>query len=165
MTEGSFEQFYAASYTRLLRQLALVTGDRGDAEELLQEAYGRAALRWRRLADYEAPEAWVRRVALRLAADRARRARRRAAALLRLRPPQQPPVELSVESLDLASSLRKLSVGQRQAIVLHHLIGLTVEEVAGQLEIPVGTVKTRLARGRAALARYLEAGEEVRNDR
>jgi RNA polymerase sigma-70 factor, ECF subfamily len=109
-----------------------------------------------RLADYEAPEAWVRRVALRLAADRAWRARRRAAALLRLRPPQQPPVELSVDSLDLAACMGKLSVGQRQAIVLHHLVGLTVEEVASQLEIPVGTVKTRLARGRAALARYLE---------
>lgn len=164
MTTDSFEQFYAASYLRLLRQLALVTGDRGDAEELLQEAYGRAALRWRRLANYEAPEAWVRRVALRLAIDRARRARRRAAALGRLRPPPQAPVELSVDSLDLLRSMRRLSVGQRQAIVLHHLVGLTVEEVAGQLGIPVGTVKTRLARGRAALARYLRADEEVIDD-
>jgi RNA polymerase sigma-70 factor (ECF subfamily) len=167
MDEGGFERFYAATYARLLRQLALVTGDRGDAEEVLQEAYGRAALRWSRLADYEAPEAWVRRVALRLAADRARRARRRAAALLRLRPPAQPAVELSVDSLDLATCLRRLSVGQRQAIVLHHLVGLTVEEVASELGIPTGTVKTRLARGRAALAGYLEVkdGEVVSNDR
>src|SRR5919107_4711600 len=39
----SFEEFYDASYGRLLRQLVLVTGDRGDAEDLLQDAYGRAA--------------------------------------------------------------------------------------------------------------------------
>ena len=166
MADDSFERFYTATYARLLRQLALVTGDRGDAEELLQEAFGRAALRWRRLSDYEAPEAWVRRVAMRLAADRARRARRRAAALLRLRPPLQPAADLSVESLDLASSMRRLSVGQRQAIVLHHLVGLSVGEVAGQLGIPVGTVKTRLARGRAALARHLEVKDDqvVGND-
>jgi len=71
-----------------------------------------------------------------------------------------------VESLDLASSMRRLSVGQRQAIVLHHLVGLSVGEVAGQLGIPVGTVKTRLARGRAALARHLEVKDDqvVGND-
>ena len=55
MAEDSFERFYTATYHRLLRQLAVVTGDRGDAEDVLQEAYGRAALRWERLADYEAP--------------------------------------------------------------------------------------------------------------
>jgi len=81
MTDGSFEEFYDATYGRLLRQIVLVTGDPGDAEDLLQDAYGRAAVRWKRLRDYQAPEAWVRRVALRLATDRARRIRRRAAAL------------------------------------------------------------------------------------
>ena len=45
MADGSFEEFYDASYGRLLRQLVLVTGDRGDAEDLLQDAYGRAG-RW-----------------------------------------------------------------------------------------------------------------------
>jgi RNA polymerase sigma-70 factor, ECF subfamily len=161
MAEDSFDQFYTATYDRLLRQLALVTGDRGDAEDVLQEAYGRASMRWGRLADYEAPEAWVRRVALHLAADRARRARRRAAALLRLRPAPPPAVELSADTLDLADALRRLPVGQRQAIVLHHLVGLTVNEVASQLRVPSGTVKTRLARGRAALVRHLEIKDEV----
>ena len=51
MAEDSFERFYTATYDRLLRQLSLVTGDRGDAEDLLQEAYGRASLRWGRLAE------------------------------------------------------------------------------------------------------------------
>ena len=149
MADGSFEEFYDATYGRLLRQLVLVTGDRGDAEDLLQDAYGRAAVRWRRLRDYQAPEAWVRRVALRLATDRARRARR-----------------LAADSLDLYTALRGLPTGQRQAVVLHHLVGLPVEEVASQLHLPVGTVKSRLSRGRAALAHRLSPGPEVvRHDR
>ena len=106
MADGSFEEFYQATYHRLLRQLVLVTGDRGDAEDLLQDAYGRAVVRWRRLRDYQAPEAWVRRVALRLATDRARRARRRAAALLRLRPSRSPSIDLSADALDLHTALR-----------------------------------------------------------
>lgn len=166
MTDGSFEEFHEATYDRLLRQLVLVTGDRGDAEDLLQDAYGRAAVRWTRLRDYQAPEAWVRRVALRLATDRGRRARRRAAALLRLRPLRSPSIELSADSLDLYQALRGLPAGQRQAVVLHHLVGLPVEEVAGQLNLPVGTVKSRLSRGRAALAHRLTPGPEVvRHDR
>ena len=167
MADGSFEEFYNATYHRLLKQVVLVTGDRGDAEDLLQDAYGRAAVRWRRLRDYQAPEAWVRRVTLRLAIDRARRTRRRAAALLRLRSPRSPSVELSVDLLDLYNALRGLPPRQRQVVVLHHLVGLPVEEVASQLNVPVGTVKSRLTRGRAALARCLAAPgpEVVRNDR
>jgi RNA polymerase sigma-70 factor, ECF subfamily len=49
-----------------------VTGDLHEAEEIVQEAFTRAAARWTRLRDYDVPEAWVRRVAMNLAADRAR---------------------------------------------------------------------------------------------
>jgi RNA polymerase sigma-70 factor, ECF subfamily len=97
----------------------------------------------------------VRRVALNLAAMAARRLRRRAAALLRLGPPAMVP-ELSSELLDLHKALRALPLGQRQVIVLHHLVGLPVEEVARELGVPTGTVKSRLARGRRALAQVLE---------
>jgi RNA polymerase sigma-70 factor (ECF subfamily) len=41
-------------------------------------------------------------------------------------------------------------------IVLHHLVGLPVEEVARELRVPAGTVKSRLARGRGALAHVLD---------
>jgi endonuclease/exonuclease/phosphatase family metal-dependent hydrolase len=82
--------------------------------------------------------------------------------LLRLRPPRSPSVELSADLLDLYNALRGLPVGQRQAVVLHHLVGLPVEEIASQLNVPVGTVKSRLSRGRAALARnYLWADVDL----
>jgi RNA polymerase sigma factor (sigma-70 family) len=97
----------------------------------------------------------VRRVALNLASSAARNARRRAAALLRLGPPSVPGPELSAESIDLAAGLRALPMGQRQVIVLYYLVGLPVEEIARQLRLPSGTVKSRLTRGRKSLARRL----------
>jgi RNA polymerase sigma-70 factor (ECF subfamily) len=155
MGDDSFAAFYTASYQRLLGQLFAVTGDLAEAENVLQEAYARAFARWAQVRAYDYPEAWVRRVALNLAAMAAKRLRRRAAALLRLGPPPVVP-ELSPELLDLHHALRALPLGQRQVIVLHHLVGLPVEEVARELGLPAGTVKSRLARGRRALAQVLE---------
>jgi RNA polymerase sigma-70 factor (ECF subfamily) len=57
-------------------------------------------------------------------------------------------------------ALRELPVAQRQVLVLHHLVGLPVAEVAHELRLPVGTVKTRLARGRRALAGRLALDPE-----
>jgi DNA-directed RNA polymerase specialized sigma24 family protein len=62
-----FEEFYQACYGRLLRQVAPVTTDLADAEDVLQEAFARAAIRWRRLETYDAPEAWVLRVGMNVA--------------------------------------------------------------------------------------------------
>jgi RNA polymerase sigma-70 factor (ECF subfamily) len=149
--DDSFAAFYTASYQRLLGQLFAVTGDLAEAENLLQEAFAR----WAQVHAYDRPEAWVRRVALNLAAVAARRLRRRAVALWRLGPPPVVP-ELSPELLDLHKALGTLPLGQRQVIVLHHLVGLPVEEVAHELRVPTGTVKSRLARGRRALAQVLD---------
>jgi RNA polymerase sigma-70 factor (ECF subfamily) len=157
---GGFEEFYAGAVSRLMGQLFLVTGDLYEAEEVVQEAFARASVRWSWLRDYNAPEAWVRRVAMNLAADRARKLRRHARAILRLGPPPEAP-EVSVESLVLVEALGSLPVRQRQAIVLHHLVGLPVQEVAETLRIPDGTVKSLLSRGRRALAAKLGEAEEV----
>ena len=59
---ASFEEFYAATVDRLLGHLFLVTGDLHLAEEIIQEAFTRASMRWSHLRDYDRPEAWVRRV-------------------------------------------------------------------------------------------------------
>jgi RNA polymerase sigma-70 factor (sigma-E family) len=157
MPDNEFAAFYAGSYHRLLGQLFAVTGDLAEAENVLQEAYARAFVRWSRVRGYDRPEAWVRRVALNLAAMADRSLRRRARALLRLGPPPVVP-ELSPELLDLRDALAALPLGQRQVIVLHHLVGLPVEEVARELRLATGTVKSRLARGREALAGILQSG-------
>jgi len=155
MADDGFAVFYASSYHRLLGQLFAVTGDLAEAENVLQEAYARAFVRWSRVRGYDRPEAWVRRVAINLAAMADRSLRRRARALLRLGPPPLVP-ELSPEAIDLHDALRALPLGQRQVIVLHHLVGLPVEEIAGELRLAPGTVKSRLARGRTAMAGTLQ---------
>jgi RNA polymerase sigma-70 factor, ECF subfamily len=84
-----FDAFYRESYAGLVRQRWAVTGSRQDAEDVVQEAFVRAAARWGQVGTYELPEAWVRRVAIRLARNELRRVRRGLAALLRLRPAKQ----------------------------------------------------------------------------
>jgi RNA polymerase sigma-70 factor, ECF subfamily len=149
-----FDSFYAAVFARLVGQLAVVTGDPHEAEDVVQEAMARAASRWARLRVYDAPEAWVRRVAFNLAVSGQRRARRRLVTLLRLGPPAPvPPV--SVDALALADALQGLSVAHRQVVVLYYLADLPVEQVAAELGVPVGTVKARLARARSVLAARL----------
>jgi RNA polymerase sigma-70 factor (ECF subfamily) len=157
---GSFEEFYTGTVGRLLGQLFLVTGDLHEAEEIVQEAYTRAAARWSRLRDYDVPEAWVCRVAMNLAADHARALRRQTKAVLKLRPPPEV-LPASVEALALAEALRSLPIRQRQVLVLHYLVDLPVEQVARTLGMPEGTVKSLLSRGRQMLAAKLGEAEEV----
>jgi RNA polymerase sigma-70 factor (ECF subfamily) len=153
-----FEEFYAGAVSRLVGQLFPVTGDLHEAEEVVQEALARASARWSRLRDYDVPEAWVRRVAMNLAAERGRRLRRQARALLRVGPPPAVPA-VSPDALALVEALRLLPIRQRQAIVLHHLLGMTVVEVARTLSTPPGSVKSWLARGRRALGARLADDE------
>lgn len=147
-----FAAFFAASRHRLLRALLLLTGDRGDAEDALQEAYTRAADRWGRLAE---PEAWVRTVAFNLARDGHRRRRARDEAHRRLPRPADVP-ELNPTTVAVVAALRTLNREQREVLVLHYLLDLSVEQVARQLDRPSGTVKAQLARGRARLAVVLQ---------
>ena len=67
---------------------------------------------------------------------------------------------MPADSLALVAALKALPLGFRQVLVLHYLADLPVERVAGELGIAVGTVKSRLARARQALARQLVDGEE-----
>jgi RNA polymerase sigma-70 factor (sigma-E family) len=143
--------FYAAAYPRLVGVLVALAGSRHDAEELAQEAFLRLLPRWERIRRYDDPEAWVRAVAFRLATSRWRRARTAAKALIQLH--GVPAVDHPPPSDDAAAMvglLAGLSVSHRQVLVLHHGLDLPLEEVARELHLPVGTVKSRLARARAA---------------
>jgi RNA polymerase sigma-70 factor (ECF subfamily) len=133
-----------------------------EAEDLVQEALATASARWSRLRAYDVPEAWVRRVALNLAADRARRLRRKVAALARIGPPPVVPPS-SDDALAVAAALRTLPLPYRQALVLHYLADLSVDQIAHELGIPSSTVRGRLARARRVLATQLnDQAEEVR---
>ena len=157
--EADFDAFYASSAPALVRQLHAMTGDLTEAQDCVQEAYARAWQRWSTVARYDAPQAWVRQVAWRLAVSRFRRARVGAGLLRRQGPPPDVP-ELTPDHVALVAALRRLPEAQRRAIVLHHLGGLSVTEVADETDVPTGTVKARLSRGRAALAVLLSDASE-----
>jgi RNA polymerase sigma-70 factor (ECF subfamily) len=150
----AFDAFYSGSVQRLTGQLYAMTGSRAEAEDCVQEAYARAWQRWSTVETYDDPEAWVRTVAWRLAASRWRKAKNGVTAMLRHGPPDHTP-EPSVDNVALVAALREIPEAQRRAIVLHHLTGLSVAEVAHEVGAPEGTVKARLSRGRAALASLL----------
>jgi RNA polymerase sigma-70 factor, ECF subfamily len=151
---GDVRTLYTAAYGRLVGILAVAAGDRDEAEEVVQEAFVRLLPRWSKISRYDDPEAWVRQVAFRLLANRRRR--RRLAHRLQLGAREGLPAN-SEESLDVSRALAALPFNQRQVVVLHHLLDLPVDQVAAELGVPVGTVKSRLARARAALLPLLGA--------
>jgi RNA polymerase sigma-70 factor (ECF subfamily) len=154
-----FENFYRGSRQRVLGCVYLATGDLGEAQDAVQEAYVRAWQRWRQFGAEADPEAWVRLVATRIAISRWRSLRSRARAYLRHGAAAAVPAP-DPDRVDMMAALRRLSPDQRIAIALHYFVGLSVAEVAEQTGAPVGTVKARLARGRSALAPYLAVQTE-----
>jgi RNA polymerase sigma-70 factor (ECF subfamily) len=154
VTQEEFDALYAATAARLVGQLYAMTGDLGEAQDVVQEAFVKAWQRRRELTMVGSPEAWLRTVAWRLAVSRWRSARRTATAWLD-RPVPGPTPEPSADHTALVHALRRIPEAQRVAIVLHHLCDLSVEDVAAEMRVPVGTVKARLSRGRAALLPFL----------
>jgi RNA polymerase sigma factor (sigma-70 family) len=163
--DADFDEFYLRCRDRLVLQVAAVCGDPSEAMDHVQEAFIRAWSAWERIGKYEDPEGWVRRVANNRAIGRWRRARRLV-----------PQSEHDLARHDLAAidllpgqnvaitALQTLPVDQRRALVLHHVVGLSVAEVSAEMSAPEGTVKSWLARGRIRLAAALTAEGELSND-
>ena len=107
--------------------------------------------RWSRISSYDDPEAWVRQVAVRRLVSRHRRATvaRRALPRLSERTSTDGPTP---DRVDVQAALAGLPMDQRAVLVLHHALTMPVDQVATLLGVPVGTVKSRLSRGRAAFA-------------
>ncbi|UAC01849.1 SigE family RNA polymerase sigma factor [Dactylosporangium vinaceum] len=152
-----FAECYRQSFTALTKQVYVYTGDLGLAQELVQEAFCRALPRWRKVAAYDDPVAWIRRVAFNLANNRWRR--ERIAARYARSHREQHVDGPSPDRVAALAALGRLPDGQRRVIVLHYLADKSVAEIAAEEGIPIGTVKTWLRRGREALAGLLGGGE------
>lgn len=154
MSEASaaadFNAFYATTARRLVRHAYALTGDIGDAQDVAQEAFARAWQRWDSVRGYDSPEAWVRRVATNLATSGHRRTRTARAARHLLAGDLVP--EISLDTVALVAGLRRLPERQRVVLVLRYLADLPVNQIALELQCPVGSVKAWLSRGRDALA-------------
>ncbi|GGL11454.1 RNA polymerase sigma factor [Mangrovihabitans endophyticus] len=163
-----FDAFYAASSRRVLSHVSAMVGSQSDAEDAVAEAYLKAWKRWTQVRQYGSPEAWVRTVAYRNAVSTWRKA------VNRLRAHHRDTVEQEVEALNpnhvaIVAALRQIPADQRRAVVLHHLVGLSVAEIAQETGTAPGTVTSWLSRGRRAMADHLAdehsstAGQERRD--
>ncbi|WDZ87256.1 RNA polymerase sigma factor [Micromonospora cathayae] len=155
---AEFDVFYSASAHRVLGHLYVMIGNRVEAEDAVAEAYARAWDRWAVVRQCDSPEAWVRRVAYRVAVSAWRKTVNRMRAHRREATEQRVDA-VSVDHVAIVAALRHISAEQRRAVVLHHLVGLSVAEIAAEVGANENTVKTRLARGRRALATHLTEPE------
>jgi len=147
------QEVFDTSYRRLVVQLYAVVGDAAEAEDLVQEAFVRAAARGPGFQRVDNPEAWLRRTAVNLHRNRWRKLRN----FGKVRPQLERPSDLPGldQHLVVMDALRRLPEQQREVLALHYLADLPVLEIASTLGVPEGTVKSRLMRGREALAAQL----------
>lgn len=153
--EMEFDLFFRHHMSRLMGQAYVLAGEAAGAQDLVQESFLRAWQRWDDLRRMNDPEAWLRRVMYNLAVSQWRRSRR----LVPLGEFEQSVSDEHPDAAALAAALRTLPRRQAQAIVLHDAAGLTAVEVARELDVPEGTVRSWLSRGRAALAARMVESE------
>lgn len=151
--EATFAEFVAGRSQALLRSAYLLTGDAGQAEDLLQTALAKTWRHWRRVSRDGGGEAYVRRVLYTTYATWWRRRWR--AELPTDQPPEQAGTDDAYAGVDqrttLLRALAKLPRGQRAVVVLRYFEDRTEAETATILACTVGTVKSQTARALARL--------------
>jgi RNA polymerase sigma-70 factor (ECF subfamily) len=149
---------FLQEFPRLARTVHHIVGDRARAEELAQDAFVELIRHWRTVADYDRPDLWLRRVAIRKAQRERHRGWRRqelevlAAAPTTVDPPPTPRPEV-------LAAVRRLAPGQRAVVVLFYLEDRPMSEIADILDIKESTGWSQLHTARKHLAAALD--EEV----
>jgi RNA polymerase sigma-70 factor (ECF subfamily) len=154
---ASFEDFFELEHSGLLGSLVLLTRNRADAEELMQEAFLRVWERWDMVQGLEDPTGYLYRTAMNAAFSRRRRAalatRKAARSIFSMDPFENVEVR---DEIDRA--LDRLTPRQRSALVLTDLLGFPPSEVAATMRIKPSTARVLLARGREVMRRELTFG-------
>jgi len=166
--KAEIESLVEQSYPRILRAALVMTGNPWDAEDLAQETFLEAMRSWRRFAGRSGVDTWLYSILLNLRRKRLRSAGRRLRRWLRWfergKPtPQADSPDAEILRAEWRESLwaavARLPEPQQHAIVLRYSEGLAHEQIAQILECPVGTVKSRLHHGLAALESKLDREE------
>ena len=155
--EREFEERLADSSKLAFRVAYSVLRHRQDAEDIAQEAFARAFQRFRQLRDRARFRAWIVRMTWRLALDR-RRSDRRRAAREALHVSGSLPANVSAgqeREVRIWAAIDRLPEKLRVALVLASIEGHDIREVARLLDVPEGTVKSRLFLARQRLREEL----------
>lgn len=154
-----------AEIPRLRRYARALLGDRAAADDLVQDTLERA---WRRLAQWRAGSdlrAWLFSIMHNLRVDQLRRPVLPTQALDDDgdQAPSRPTQSDQLELLDLEAALRQLPDEQRAVLLLVALEEMSYAEVAAALDIPLGTVMSRLSRGRERLRQIMDGRQPGAN--
>jgi RNA polymerase sigma-70 factor (sigma-E family) len=147
-----FEEFAAARLPAMLRYAVLLSGDRDEAHDIVQEVLTRALVKWDRIAKVDEPYAYVRRMVTNEFLSRRRRRRRIRTVPLSNR--HEPPAPAHPDPGDgdgLWQLLSGLPRQQRAVLVLRYYEGLTDDEIGEALHCRAGTVRGYASRALAAL--------------
>jgi RNA polymerase sigma-70 factor (ECF subfamily) len=151
----SFEAFFETHRRRLFGALTLVTGNRSEAEEIMQDAFLKVWERWERVSGLDDPGAYLFRVAMNLFRNRRRRASVAARKVLSLTPSTDDLAAIDDRD-EVVRWLRPLPPRQRAAIVLTIYFGYSSDEAARILGIRPSTVRALTTQGRAGVRHALK---------
>ena len=162
-----FTLWLRENQTAFLRAAKMICFDTQNAEDVLQEALVDVYKRWKKIREHENPEAYLMRVMVSKHADMRRK-------WLRRQQDKETTWDLAENIRDLVdqtedvtqrllvqAALKSLSAAQRAVLVLIYEHGMVLREVAEVLQIPIGTAASHLARGKAAVAAYVELVPEL----
>jgi RNA polymerase sigma-70 factor (sigma-E family) len=162
VAEDTIAVLFETHYGALVRAVYLLLGDQGEAEEVVQEAFARLLVSWRRVRDPERVVGYLRVTALNLARGRLRKleVRRRLAPRLVPIGDHEPAAEalaiIGDDRRSVAAALSQLPPRQRECLVLRYYLGLSEAEIAKAMGVAKGSVKAHASRGLAALSGILE---------
>lgn len=159
-----FREFFAARHHALSRTAFLLTGDHGEAEDLLQEALTKTVGRWRKVSTGDNPEGYVRQVMLNEVRSRWRRRRRGVEHPVGEMADSVDGHEMEAEAADrsvLAAALRRLTPKQRSVLYLRYYEDMSETETAEMLGCATGTVKSQT---HDALAKLRTVAPELVDD-
>jgi RNA polymerase sigma factor (sigma-70 family) len=154
-----FDTFFQEEHGRLFKALYFVTGNRQDAEELMQEAFMKLWERWDSIGEIDDPTGYLFRVALNGFRMRRRRA---AVAVRKVTPvPEERDAFLEAEMrADVRALLLRVTPRQRAALLLVDLLGYPSEQAARILRVRPSTVRALATKGRRAL-RAMEGARDA----
>ena len=154
--EEEFREFVTARWHALVRSAYLITGDHGNAEDLVQAALEKVHRRWRHIQNRDAPEIYVRRAMVNQAISWRRRLRVREVALAPAHDATAPDAYAAYETQDAVwRALAKLPPRMRIALILRYFDDLSEQEAARVMQCSVGSVKSQTSRGIARLREAL----------
>jgi RNA polymerase sigma factor (sigma-70 family) len=146
----------------VFRQAYAMVGDRGDAEDVAQDAFIKAYYSLGKLENEYAFTSWMGRIVSNACYDHLKKAKKKASVSLDENEnagQKEFTIEKSQMRLNIREAMQTLSQDHREAIVLRDIQGYSYQEIADILQIPVGTVKSRISNARLELKKELTRGE------